>query len=133
MFDEPTKERQAFSLIRRARSFKHAFRGVIVMLRTQHNVWIHLLAAVVTVFLGFYLHVSEGEWLALVFAIGLVIVSEAWNTALEFDIDLTSPDYHPYARDTKDVAAAGVLISAVIAVVIGLIIFVPKIFPHIYF
>ena len=93
---EPAKELEAFSFIRRAKSFKHAFRGISVLIRTQHNVWLHFLAAAITVFLGFYLHVSETEWLALVFAIGFVIVAEAWNTAFEFDIDLI-----PYTGDNS--------------------------------
>ena len=127
MFDEPAKEREAFSFIKRAKSFKHASRGVVVLLRTQYNVWIHLFFAAVTIFLGFFLHVSETEWLALIFAIGFVVVAEAFNTALEFDIDLTSPEYHPFARDTKDVAAGAVLIATVTSIAIGLIIFLPKI------
>ena len=52
---------------------------------------------------------------------------EALNTAIEIDIDLTSPEYHPFARDTKDVAAAAVLLSVFMAIVVGLIIFLPKI------
>ena len=63
----------------------------------------------------------------ITFTIGLVIITEALNTAFEIDIDLTSPSYHPYARDTKDVAAAAVLISVLVASIIGLIIFLPKI------
>jgi diacylglycerol kinase len=127
MFDEPAKERQAFSIVNRAKSFRHAFRGIFVIYKTQPNFWFHTLSAAVTIFLGFFLHVSETEWLALVFAIGFVVVSEAWNTAVEFDIDLTSPQMHPFARDTKDVAAAAVLISALTSIIIGLIIFLPKI------
>jgi diacylglycerol kinase len=61
----------------------------------------------------------------LVFAGGFVLVAEAFNTAIEIDIDLTSPEYHPYAKDTKDVAAGAVLIAACTAALIGLIIFVP--------
>ena len=61
------------------------------------------------------------------FAIGFVIIAEAFNTAIEIDMDLTSPEYHPYARDTKDVAAAAVLLSVRVAMVIGLIVFLPKI------
>ena len=64
----------------------------------------------------------------LLFAVGFVLVSEAFNTAIEIDIDLTSPDFHPYARDTKDAAAAAVLLSAFTALAVGLIIFLPKIF-----
>jgi diacylglycerol kinase len=59
-------------------------------------------------------------------AIGFVLVAECFNTAIEFDIDLTSPDYHPYAKYTKDVAAGAVLIASISAAIVGLIIFVPK-------
>jgi diacylglycerol kinase len=78
--------------------------------------------------LGFFFSISHAEWLAIVFAIGIVIVAEAFNTAIEIDIDLTSPEYHPYARDTKDVAAGAVLLAAIMAAIIGIIIFLPKIF-----
>jgi diacylglycerol kinase len=75
--------------------------------------------------LGIYFNITKVEWMMIVFATGFVFVSEAFNTAIEIDIDLTSPNYHPYARDTKDVAAGAVLISAIMAVIIGLIIFLP--------
>ncbi len=116
-----------FSIIARARSFKHAFRGVGIMIRTQHNAWVHMVAAMVAIVLGFYLNITLAEWAVLVLAMGFVLASEAFNTAMEIDIDLTSPTYHPYARDTKDVAAGAVLISVIVASVIGLIIFLPKI------
>jgi diacylglycerol kinase len=70
-----------------------------------------------------YFNITHVEWLALVFAIGFVMVAEAFNTSIEIDIDLTSPEFHPYARDSKDVAAGAVLIATLIAVVIGIIIF----------
>lgn len=127
MFDEPAKEIEAFSVVKRGKSFQHAFRGIIVLMRTQHNMWLHLLAGAVTIFLGFYLDVSSIEWIGLVFAMAIVVLAEAFNTAIEFDIDLTSPDEHPFARDTKDVAAGAVLLAVVAAVIIGLIIFLPKI------
>lgn len=116
-----------FSIIARARSFKHAFRGVGIMIRTQHNAWVHMVAAIIAIVLGFYLNITLAEWAVLVLAMGFVLASEAFNTAMEIDIDLTSPTYHPYARDTKDVAAGAVLISVIVASVIGLIIFLPKI------
>lgn len=77
------------------------------------------------------LDISHIEWMILSLAIGLVIVAEAFNTAIEIDIDLTSPQYHPYARDTKDVAAGAVLLMVMISTVIGLIIFLPKILAQI--
>ncbi|MDQ5971313.1 MAG: diacylglycerol kinase [Patescibacteria group bacterium] len=116
-----------FSIIARARSFKHAFRGIGIMLRTQHNAWVHMVAAIVAIVLGFKFDISHAEWSVLVLAMGFVLASEAFNTAMEIDIDLTSPEYHPYAKATKDVAAGAVLISVVVASVIGLIIFLPKI------
>lgn len=124
---EPAKEQEAFSIVKRARSFSHAWRGLKIIVRTQHNAWLHTLAAVSAVVLGFYFYISITEWFALILSIGLVLVAEAFNTALEFDIDLTSPEYHPFARDTKDVAAGAVLIAALTALIIGLIIFIPKV------
>ncbi|MCM2339298.1 MAG: diacylglycerol kinase family protein [Burkholderiales bacterium] len=121
------KEIKAWREVKKSEKFLNAFRGLYVFGKTTRNLYFHLLATVVVLFLGFYFKVSSFEWIALIFSIGFVIVSEAFNTAIEIDIDLTSPEYHPFARDTKDVAAAAVLLSAIIAVVVGSIIFVPKI------
>jgi diacylglycerol kinase (ATP) len=116
---------EEFSLIKRAKSFTYAGRGIYVFIKTTHNAWIHLFILAVAIVLGFYLGITKVEWMFLVLAGGLVLVTEALNTAIEIDIDLTSPEYHPYAKDTKDVAAGAVLISAVVAAIIGLLIFVP--------
>lgn len=119
--------KKKFSIIARARSFVHAFRGLGIILRTQHNAWVHLFFAIVAICAGFYFHISSSEWFALIISTGFVLVAEAFNTAMEIDIDLTSPDFHPYARDTKDVAAGAVLISVIVSAIIGIIIFLPKI------
>lgn len=116
-----------FSIIARAKSFANAFRGLAIMIRTQHNAWVHVAAAFVACILGFAFQISLIEWALLVFSMGFVLAAETFNTAMEIDIDLTSPTYHPYARDTKDVAAGAVLIAVIVALVIGCIIFVPKI------
>jgi diacylglycerol kinase len=121
-------EKEAFSLMKRAQSFEHAGRGIVVFLKTTHNAWIHLVVGAIAVCLGFHFNISSTEWLAIVFAIGFVLVSECFNTAIEFDIDLTSPEYHPYAKYTKDVAAGAVLLASITASIIGLIIFIPKLF-----
>ncbi len=112
-----------FSLIKRAKSFVHAGRGVWIFLKTTHNAWIHVVALVVAIAFGFYFGISHIEWIILILVGGVVLAAEAFNTAIEIDIDLTSPEYHPYARDTKDVAAAAVLISAITALVVGILIF----------
>ncbi|MBF0443672.1 MAG: diacylglycerol kinase family protein [Oligoflexales bacterium] len=120
-------EKKRFSLVARAKSFTHAFRGLVIFIRTTHNAWVHLFVGVVVVILGWVLCISHVEWMIIVLVIGLVLVSEAFNTAIEIDIDLTSPDFHPYARDTKDVAAGAVLVSTITAIVVGMIIFIPNI------
>jgi diacylglycerol kinase len=112
-----------FSLVKRAKSFTHAGRGIWVFVKTTHNAWIHLAILAIAVALGCYLHITVVEWMMLVMAGGFVLVAEAFNTAIEIDIDLTSPEQHPYARDTKDVAAGAVLLSAITAAIIGLFIF----------
>lgn len=114
-----------FSLIARAKSANHAFRGIGIMIRSQHNAWVHIAIAILVIVLGFFFSITFAEWMMLIFAITIVIAAEAFNTALEIDIDLTSPTPHPFARDTKDVAAGAVLISVLGAVIIGLSIFVP--------
>lgn len=78
---------------------------------------------ILAICLGFYLGISETDWIALVFAGGLVLMAEAFNTAIEVDINLTSPEFHPYARNTKDIAAGAVLISATVAIIVGILIF----------
>ena len=114
-----------FSVVKRAKSFTHASRGIWILLKTTHNAWIHLVILVIAVALGIYFDITKIEWFMLIIVSGFVLTAEAFNTAIEIDIDLTSPDYHPYARDTKDVAAGAVLISAVTALVVGVLIFGP--------
>jgi len=121
--DKKLKEGESFSVVKRAKSFTHAGRGLYIFLRTTHNAWVQVVVFILAVVLGFYFNITTTEWLAVVLAGGLVLVSEAFNTAIEIDIDLTSPEYHPYARDTKDVAAGAVLLSVIIAITIGVIVF----------
>jgi diacylglycerol kinase len=125
-------EKKQFSFIARLKSSNHAFRGLFLFLRTGHNAWLQIVFSVLALYLGFLFHISKGEWLALVIVIGLTIIIEAINTAIEVDIDLTSPEYHPFARDTKDVAAGAVLLSGILAIVVSLIIFLPRLFPLLF-
>ncbi len=114
-----------FSLAERARSFRYAFSGLAELLRSQHNARVHLFASLLVVIVGLSLGVTRMEWCALLLAMMLVWIAEALNTALEFLCNLVSPDFHPLIKKSKDVAAASVLISAVGAVVIGVLIFLP--------
>lgn len=123
-----TKERRRFSIVARMKSTTHAWRGIGIIVRTTHNMWVHIFFAILAIFFGFILEISNTEWIAVFFAIAFVIVAEAFNTAIEIDIDLTSPEYHPYARDTKDVASGAVLLSVIFSAIVGGIVFLPKIF-----
>lgn len=120
------KEKRVFSIVKRIQSFENAFRGIRIFFKTTHNAWVQVFLGILVVWLGFVFNISQTEWLFVVFSIGFVLTAEAFNTALEFDIDLTSPDYHDFAKYTKDVAAGAVLIASVTATVVGLIIFLPK-------
>lgn len=119
--------KREFSIIKRARSFVHAGRGILLFLKTTHNAWVHVCITILVLVCAWYFSVTSIEWVMLIFAIGFVFVAEAFNTAIEIDIDLTSPEYHPYARDTKDVAAGTVLLASITASIIGSIIFIPYI------
>lgn len=121
----PVPEQRRFSLAKRAGSFIHAGRGIAVFVRSTHNAWIQLLILVIAIVLAWHFRITRIEWMMLVLAAGLVLCAEAFNTAIEIDIDLTSPTRNPLARDTKDVAAGAVLIAAVTASAIGAIIFLP--------
>jgi diacylglycerol kinase len=120
---------QSFSIVGRMRSITHALSGLVSMLRTQHNAWLHLAATIVAVAFGLYFAISAIEWMVLVLAIVAVWVAEALNTALEFLGDVTSPEFHPLVKQAKDVAAGGVLIAAVGALIVGALIFLPRILP----
>ncbi len=121
------REKNVWQELRRKEKFLNAARGFHILWLTTPNLLIHVTVSLLAIVLGFIFHISSFEWIALIFCIGFVLVAEAFNTAIEIDIDLTSPEYHPYARDTKDVAAAAVLLSAITAIVVGVIIFLPKI------
>ena len=118
-------EAEAFSIVKRAKSFTYAGRGIWLVVKTTHNAWIHIAVLVAVIILGLLFRISLNDWMILAFAAGLVLAAEAINTAIEIDIDLTSPRYHPFARDSKDVAAGAVLITAVTAAIVGAFVFVP--------
>ncbi|MAG30210.1 MAG: diacylglycerol kinase [Deltaproteobacteria bacterium] len=105
------------------RSFEHAFRGILEMLRSEVNARVHAAITVVVIVSGFALGIDRNEWLALTIATMAVWSSEAINTAFEALCDVASPEYHPQVRRAKDVAAGAVLITAIGAMVIGALVF----------
>lgn len=108
----------------RLASFRHAGRGVLVLLG-EANARIHLLVAVAVLLLGLYLKINATDWALLFLCITIVLAAEAINTALERIVDLASPAWSHLARDAKDLAAGSVLIAAIGAVAVGLAIFIP--------
>lgn len=120
------KQNKKFSLLARIQSANHAARGIGLTLKTAHNAWGHVFFSILAVYLGFTLQISNTEWMFLTFSIGLVFITETFNSAMESNVDHHSPDYHPSARDTKDIAAGAVLIAVILSVVIACFIFLPK-------
>lgn len=123
---------QKFSISNRIRSFGYAFNGLIILFKEEHNARIQLLAATVVVIAGFFFKISPTEWIAIIFAIGFVLAMEAFNSAIEGLADFVSPDKHVMIKKIKDLSAAGVLISAISASVIGLLVFGPRIYEQLF-
>ncbi len=117
-----------FNFIDRIKGFKYAFNGIKFTLFTQHNFLIHLFCAVAAIAMGYYFNINKNEWLAIIIVIGLVLAAEVFNTAIEEIVNMISPQRNKKAGIIKDLAAGAVLILAITALIIGLIIFIPKIF-----
>ncbi len=113
------------SLLSRIKSLRYAISGIWLMLRTQHNAWVHLAATVTVVTTGLFLHITAADWRWIAVAILLVWVAETLNTAFEHLCDVVSPDFHPSVRKSKDIAAGAVLICALGAIALGALTFWP--------
>ena len=116
---------KSFSILARLSSFRHAARGLSLLLRETHNARIHALATLGVAALAVYLDVSRADWALLTLAVGLVWAAEAANSALEYLADAAVPERHPLVGKAKDVAAAAVLICALAAAAVGLLVFLP--------
>ncbi len=112
-----------FSLRKRILSFKYAFNGLWLLIRDEHNSRIHLFAALLTIFAGFWFKISSLEWMILLLTIAMVFAAEFFNSAIEALADKISPEKDPLIKKAKDLAAGGVLFCAIISVIIGVLIF----------
>lgn len=112
-------------------SFKYAWEGIKQSYKGEQNLKIHTFVAILVIIFGFFLKISYIEWLICLLLIGLVLMAEFFNTAIEYTVDLASPKIHPLAKAAKDTASAGVLIISIISAIIGLLIFLPKIYEFI--
>jgi len=107
------------------KSFNYAFQGICTAF-LQQNMKVHVVCAIAVIIAGFVTGLSPIEWSILVIVISLVISLEMINTAIEAIVDLASPTIHPLAKIAKDVAAGSVLVFAIVSVIIGGLIFIPK-------
>ncbi len=114
----------------RMRAFGHAFRGWWHVLKTQHNAWIHSVAAMLVIVLCIWLKLPVRDWAVIILAIAMVFTAEFINTAIEAVVDLASPVHHPLAKVGKDVGAGAVLIAAVAAALVGLLILGPPLWAR---
>lgn len=112
-------------LKKRLKSFAYAFQGIGSFLKKEPNAWIHCTAIILVTIVGFHFRITVTEWCIVLLCFGLVLAAEAFNTAIERLVNLVSPNFHPIAGDVKDIAAGAVLICAIVAAIIGLIIFIP--------
>ena len=116
-----------FSIKRRAKSFVYAFNGIRLLFLEEHNSRIHALAAICAITAGILLKISRIEWIALAFAIGLVFAIETINSSIENTADLISLEQSSRMKKIKDLSAAAVLISSITALVVGALVFIPRI------
>ncbi len=114
-------QKDRFSLKGRIASFGYAFSGLAQVMKTEHNAWIHLCAAILVVTAGAMLKISTDDWTWIIIAIGWVWTAELFNTAIERLCDAVSPHFHPSIGAAKDIAAAGVLVTAFGAAIIGVL------------
>lgn len=109
------------------KAFDYAFQGLFAFVKNDSNGKLECCFAIIAIATGFILHISSTEWIAVLLCIGIVISLEMINASIEKLCDMVEPAFHPAIKTIKDIAAGAVLLSAVVSLIIGLIIFVPKI------
>ncbi|WP_282135982.1 diacylglycerol kinase [Seonamhaeicola maritimus] len=120
-------KRESF-LVNRLKSVRYAFKGAIFLLKTEASIKIQFVIAILVTLAGFYFNLSSTEWVCQCLAIALVMSVEGLNTTIEAVADFIHPEHHNKIGIIKDIAAGAVFISAFFAVIIGFIIYLPKIF-----
>ncbi|PIB32101.1 diacylglycerol kinase [Gaetbulibacter sp. 5U11] len=115
-------------IINRLKSVGYAFKGMLLLLKTEASIQIQFCIAIIVTVAGFYFKISSTEWIMQCFAIGLVMSIEGVNTAIEAIADFIHPEHHEKIGFIKDIAAGAVFIASIAASIIGLIIYIPKLF-----
>lgn len=111
----------------RMKSIGFAVKGALKLITTEHSVMVQLSLAILMLFAGFYFNISREEWMLQTLAFGLVLGIESLNTAVEKIADFIHPEYHEKIGFIKDIAAGAVMFAATTAIIIGLLIYIPKI------
>src|SRR3954468_23969347 len=122
-----SNEKKERYVVARTTSLRHALRGISVFVRVTPNFWVHFLTVVVVFGLGALVGITRAEWMFLIVSNGAVFAAEAFNTAIEINMNLTNPGQHPMVRDTKDIAAAAVFIAGIVSWVIDILVFIPHV------
>ncbi|MEH7074084.1 diacylglycerol kinase family protein [Neobacillus drentensis] len=110
------------------KSFSYAFAGIANAIRYEKNMRFHVCSSIVILIVAYYFSITKTEWLFILMAIGGMLVLELVNTAIERVVDLVTKEYHPLAKQAKDLAAGAVFVYAILSVAIGIIVFLPYIF-----
>jgi undecaprenol kinase len=106
-------------------SFSYAISGIVFALRSEKNMRFHLFCSIIVIMVSYYFSITKTEWLFILLTIGGMFALELVNTAIERLVDLVTAEYHPLAKQAKDLAAGAVLVYAILSVGIGIVIFLP--------
>ena len=120
-------KKKTYSIRRLGNSFIYAISGIKNAYKTEQNLLVHTIVAIIAIVVGILLKLSTLEFAIVGLVIGLVIAAEMFNTSIEYAIDMAMPTIHPLAKIAKDVASGAVLISAISSIAVGLLIYLPKI------
>ena len=112
----------------RVKSVGFAFKGAFLLIKTEASIQVQFVLAILITIAGFYFDISKTEWIAQIFALGLVMSIEGLNTAIESLSDFIHPEHHRKIGFIKDISAGAVFIAAIAAIIIGFIIYFPKVF-----
>ncbi len=114
-------------LVNRLKSVGYAFKGMLILIKTEASIKIQVVIAIIVTIAGFYFEITRTEWLIQISMIGLVMSIEGVNTAVEYIADFIHPDHHPKIGLIKDIAAGAVFIASIVAVIVAFIIYLPKV------
>ena len=115
----------SYNFKKQLKSFTFAWKGILTCAGHEQNITFHLIAAIAVVAAGFFFNITHTEWMVVMLCIGTVISAELFNSAIERLVDLVSPEWQKIAGEVKDIAAGAVLVTAIVAAIVGLIVFLP--------